>query len=58
VERVVLNALAKESGFYGLMFAPSAIISASSSEKPIHLWLKGVERVVLNALAKESGFAA
>jgi hypothetical protein len=30
----------KSRGFYGLMFAHSAIIFASSSEKPIHLWLK------------------
>jgi hypothetical protein len=34
------ESLREKSRFCGLMFAPSAIIFASSSEKPIHLWLK------------------
>ena len=37
VERVVLNALVMVlRKLSGLMFAPSAIVRASSSEKPIH----------------------
>jgi hypothetical protein len=58
VERVVLNALAKDMRLCRLAFAPSAFqLASSSGEADPFLTMLKVERVALNALAKNCGFA-